>query len=477
MKMRRGKCPNCARLSARVAELEKQLAAALARIAELERQLAAARKDSSTSSKPPSSDIVKPPRPVAKDGKGRSRKRRRGGQPGHARHERTPFGPEEVDATWIYEWPAGSFGPEWKPLDQFDTIQQVDLLPKLFHVTEHRARRYLHRPTGQVFAAPLPEEVVRAGLVGPRLSALVAYQKGACHMSYRVIATFVQDVLGLRLSTGQLAKVVGKASAALAPGYGQLQAALPGRAMLNIDETGHPENGKQLWSWGFHAPGADGFTLFHIDPARSSDVLKQLLGESFAGVVGCDYHSAYRKFLHDLGAAMQFCWAHLIRDVKFLTKLTDRVTSRWGEKLLSSIKRLFRVWHDRQRKSAARWQLAAAAAQREVLKVARHPPGRREARNIAQRFRQHADHYFRFLHTPGVEPTNNAMEQRVRFVVIDRKITQGTRGERGRRWCERIWTVLATCAGQGRSAFEYLHHSIQAHLKTKPPPTLLPCAP
>ena len=60
--------------------------------------------------------------------------------------------------------------------------------------------------------------------------------------------------------------------------------------------------------------------MFHIDPSRSSDVLKEFLGESFAGVVGCDYHSAYRKFLHDIGAAMQFCWAHLIRDVKYLTR-------------------------------------------------------------------------------------------------------------------------------------------------------------
>ncbi|MGI6417383.1 MAG: hypothetical protein ACOX1P_17110 [Thermoguttaceae bacterium] len=36
------------------------------------------------------------------------------------------------------------------------------------------------------------------------------------------------------------------------------------------------------------------------------------------------------------------------------------------------------------------------------------------------------------MDTPGVEPTNNAMEQRFRFVVIDRKITQGTRGQAGR---------------------------------------------
>ena len=73
MKMRRDQCPNCARLAKRLAKLEEQLAAALARINELEKQLAAARKDSSTSSKPPSSDIVKPPRP---SGKGRKKRRR-----------------------------------------------------------------------------------------------------------------------------------------------------------------------------------------------------------------------------------------------------------------------------------------------------------------------------------------------------------------------------------------------------------------
>jgi transposase len=387
------------------------------------------------------------------------------------------FPPERVDKVWIYEWPEASLNSDWIPLDEFHTIQQVDLVPKLLQVTEHRARLYLHRRTGEKIAAALPEEIARAGLVGPRLSALIAYQKGACHMAYRVIQTFLADVLQLGLSTGQLAKVVRKTSAALASSYQQLQVALPRRAMVNIDETGHPENGKQLWSWGFHAPGPDGFTLFHIDPSRSSDVIKEFLGESFAGVVGCDYHSAYRKFLHDLGATMQFCWAHLIRDVKFLTTLTDRVTKNFGQRLLASIKRLFRTWHVRDRTPAERWTRAAERAKREVLKVARRPPARSEAQNIAKRFRHHAEHYFRFLETPGVEPTNNAMEQRFRFVVIDRKITQGTRGQTGQRWCERIWTLLATCAQQRRSAFEFLYQSIVAYLRGQLTPQLLPASP
>jgi transposase len=155
MGMRRRECRNCARLTARVAELEKQLAAALARIEHLEKQLASARKDSSTSSK--------------------------------------PFPPEAVDRAWIYEWPESSLSPDWEPLDEFQTLQQLDLVRKLYEVTEHRARLYRYRPTGEVVAASLPEAVVCAGLVGPRLSALIAYQKGACHMTYRVIETFLQS--------------------------------------------------------------------------------------------------------------------------------------------------------------------------------------------------------------------------------------------------------------------------------------------
>lgn len=452
--------------------IEEAIAPLLARIAQLEAQLAAAKKDSSTSSKPPSSDVVKPPRPDAKTGSGRKKKRRRGGQPGHPRHERPPFPPEQVDKIWCYEWAEAASLPEWEPLDEYQTVQQVELRPKLFEVVEHRARLYRHRVTGQLVVAAMPEAVRQGGLAGPRLSALVAYQKGACHMTFRVIQTFLRDVLQLDFSTGQLVKIVGKASAALFSSYEQLATALPTCMMVNIDETGHPENGQKFWTWGFHAPGPDGFTLFHIDAARSSDVLKEFLGETFAGVVGCDYHSAYRKFLEDLGANMQFCWAHLIRDVKYLTTLPDRATRGYGERLLTAIKGLFRVWHQRDVLRADRWQESADRVQREVLKVAKRPPNRREAQNIAKRFRKYGAHYFRFLNTPGVEPTNNAMEQRFRFVVIDRKITQGTRGQAGRSWCERIWTVLATCAQRGRSAFLFLQETMDAFFAGRTLPTL-----
>ena len=104
-------------------------------------------------------------------------------------------------------------------------------------------------------------------------------------------------------------------------------------------------------------------------------------------------------------------------------------------------------------------------------------PATRHSQNLAKRFRQHGEAYFRFITTPDIDPTNNLAEQAIRFVVIDRRITLGTRSETGRRWCERIWTVIATCVQQGRSVFQVLLDSVHAYLSGTSPPSLLPAGP
>ena len=449
----------------RIAELEKK-------VAELSAQVARLSKNSSNSSKPPSSDIVKPPKPPTKDGG----QRHIGGQPGHARHERTPFAPDQINQTINYRPDrCPDCGARLRPLKRPPrTLQQVELPETPLTVTEHRTHAAWCPRCRKVHYAAWPPEVEKAGLVGPRLSALAGWLKGVGHCSFSTTARFCRDVLGLGLSRGQLAKLLGKASTAMAPAYEALAARLPEEPYLNVDETGHKENGDGLWTWVFRARL---YTFFKIDPSRSSEVLIEALGEEFAGVLGCDYFSAYRKYMGDFDVLVQFCLAHLIRDVKFLTTLPDQVTAAYGQRLLEELRCLFHVIHRRETMDAVRFQRALERARDRVLKVGQRAPPRTEAQNLGDRFRQHGVAYFRFITTPGIEPTNNLAEKAIRFVVQDRHVTQGTRSPRGRRWCERIWTATATCAQQNRSVFDYLHQTLIAHFAGRPTPALLPAGP
>src|ERR1019366_7066682 len=439
----------------------------LARIAELEAEVARLKKNSSNSSKPPSSDIVKPPKPPAAHGG----KRKIGGQHGHAKHEREPFPAERIDRTIDYELKTPG---KLIPLDHWHVVQQVELVEHPFIVTAHRAREYRDPATGQILVAPFPPEVRAAGLLGPRLTAFVGYLQGGCRMSYGLIATLFEDVLGLEVSTGQLAKVVQKCSHALAGAYQQLLEALPGEDYLGIDETGHTDRGDPLWTWCFRA---EEFVVFRIIDSRATRVLHETLGRDYAGLISCDYFTVYRKFLKESRCLMQFCHAHLIRDVKFLTSLPDACSKRWGHKLLAAIRRLFHIIHRRAAMTAEKWGRRLDAARDAILLIARRPPARTEAQTLADRFRNHGREYFTFLEHAGIAPTNNFVEQAIRFIVQDRKATQGTRGLAGQTWCQRIWTVLGTCRIQGRSAFAFIALSIDHYFKRMPTPRLLPSGP
>jgi len=205
-------------------------------------------------------------------------------------------------------------------------------------------------------------------------------------------------------------------------------------------------------------------------------VLITVLGKEFNGLLGCDYFSAYRKYMKDCGVLVQFCLAHLIRDVKFLVEHPNRANRDYGQMLLKHLRQLFGVIHRRA-------LYASAASFRQVLATVRNNlvadailnmPNTREAGNLANRFAEHMDSYFRFITTPHVEPSNNLAEQAIRFVAIHRRLTQGTRGQVGQRWCERIWTVVVSCAQQGRSVFDFLVTAVQAHFQGGAAPSLLP---
>jgi transposase len=454
-------------LKAQVAELQAQNA-------RLSSQVAAARKHSGNSSKPPSSDIVKP-----KDRGNKKSKRRIGAQKGHPKHQRPAFAPEQINERIPFRLkqcpvdPSHRITPAEGPEHQ-RILQQVELVEDPFRIVQYTAYSIWCQDCGSYHQAPLPEHVLKAGLFGPRLTSLVVYLKGKIHASHSGIRDFFQDVVGIKVSRGYVAKLLHKASQAFAGPYEELIGLLPQQSCLNTDETGHRDNGQRYWTWCFRAAS---FVLFTIDPSRGTEVLMRMLGQDFKGILGCDYYAAYRKYARQCSVLVQFCLAHLIRDVKYLCEFPDPQVQRYGRQLLAGIQALFQILHRKEQLSAEAFEAQLQQVQGQIWKAAipsSDGPYHRLIYNMAERFYHHGDAYFQFITTPAIEPTNNVVEQAMRFVVMDRHITQGTRSARGRQICERLWTVMATCALHKRSSFQWIYQAISSYFKDSKVPSLVP---
>jgi len=457
-------CPGCAALRAEISELKQQFAAQLAA---LEERLARAEKNSSNSSKPPSSDIVKPPKPTPKGGG----KRRRGGQPGHTKYERT-FSLSDADVvdTYPLDRCPSCADTALVPVDGGPIHYQYELVEKPILLHAHHAQAYWCATCDTRSTATLPPALRPAGLVGSRLTSLISLLKGGGHLSYTTLQALLHDGLGTPLSTGMLAKVVDKVSQALQPIYQPLVETLPEQAHLNIDETSHKDQGDLLWTWVFSAPA---FTVFHIADTRSSQVLEDLLTCECEAVLGHDCFSAYRAYMEKSPVTVQFCLAHLIREVRFLSESANVHIAAYGQRLLDRLKALFQLIHRRDQLQPETFQRRLESLRDDFLQKARRTQAGGAAATLAQRFRTYGHDYFTFITCPDIEPTNNVAERALRFCVIDRRITQGTRGRKGQQWCERFWTIRQTCRQQGVSVCRFIQQAVHAYFHHTTPPSLL----
>jgi hypothetical protein len=216
-------------------------------------------------------------------------------------------------------------------------------------------------------------------------------------------------------------------------------------------------------------------TVFRIAGKRGSEVLEMVLGKGYAGILSCDFWGAYKKYATKIAplCLIQFCWAHLIREIVFLAEYGDKKVSRYGKRLLEEVKKMYETIHQREGLTKMSWKqrmnrhrrlLEAAAAYR--------VPEQKEAQNISKRIREWGSSYFTFI-GKEIPSTNNEAERVIRAIVLDRKVTQGARSEWGNRWMERFWSILATCTQQGKPVIDFLYDCVYSSLNKLPPPSLL----
>jgi transposase len=226
------------------------------------------------------------------------------------------------------------------------------------------------------------------------------------------------------------------------------------------------------------------FVLYRIATSRGSDVLKAVLGETFAGILGSDRLPSYLKYV--IGQR-QFCWAHATRNILSALDLARTPSAkRFCREALALNRRLFRLWHRFRGDPGARGTpLTRAQLIDKVLPIekrlfalaARHlHAANKDVRNLATAFFVHHQHFFTFVHQEGVAPTNNTSERALRTAVQWRKIMFGNRSDDGERAVERLLTITQTCQLQQINALVYLTAASAAYRRHQIVRSLLPKA-
>jgi len=434
------------------------------RIAELEAKL---NKSPQNSSLPPSTQHPHaksaPPKPKSK--------KKRGGQPGHAKHERPLLPTDQCDEVHrLKPTQCRRCGTKLAGCDAEPWRHQVWELPEIKpHVTEYQRHRLTCRSCGETTCAALPPGVPPSQ-AGPRLVALTALLMGCFKQSKRRVALFLEQVLNQPCSPGWVVKLQDQATAALTPPYEELVGQLPTEPVLGIDESPTKEARGKAWLWTFVAST---YTVFALRTTRAATVLQDLLTDAFDGVVNCDRAKMYWNV-----GRPQWCWAHLKRDFQALIDHPDHQVKRLGRDLMRPTRQLFRHWARYRDGTITRTgMLRLMRPIREevnALLLRGAFSGNAKLVGMCNPLYDHRDWLWTFLDVEGVEPTNNVSERALRPAVIWRKLSFGTQSARGSRFVETILTVVETCHRQSRNSFVYLTAAMQAHFAGQPAPSLLP---
>lgn len=452
-------------------EAQAYIRALEARVATLEGMMEAVQEQltqtSRNSSRPPSSDPPHHERPR----RPRSQ-RRRGGQPGHPGHTRTLIPVDEVDEVVVLK-------PEQCPQCQAPLLgddptpwrhQVIEIPPMKPVVTEYQWHQLVCAACGEITRAPWPEGVP-SGTYGPRVQATVSLYTGAYRLSKRTTQQMMDEVFGVPMSVGTIGPLEQATTAAVAAPVEEARRYVHEQAVAHLDETSWRQGGKRAWLW---VAVTCWVTVFVVRMSRGGHVARELLGETFAGILVTDRYSAYNWYPVRW---RQLCWAHVLRDFEAMRGRGGR-SEEIGDALLAQAHQMFTWWHRvRQgtlKRSTFRSSMTPLRREVERLLEAGSRCGVSKTVGTCRDILKRREALWTFVQVEGVEPTNNTAERSIRPGVLWRKGSFGTQSEEGSRFVESMMTVVATLKQQQRNVLEYLTAACEAALRGEAAPSLLP---
>jgi hypothetical protein len=134
---------------------------------------------------------------------------------------------------------------------------------------------------------------------------------------------------------------------------------------------------------------------------------------------------------------------------------------------------MFETIHRRGEMKGTEWTGRMRVHREKIMRRATGTaPEQKEAQLIAERLREREEEYFRYIEA-GIEAANNPAELTIRQSVLDRAVTQGSRGPAGNERHERFWSVFTACTLRNISVMNYLKECLSAYFGKRPPPVLI----
>ena len=454
-----------------IAEFEARIALQDKRINELERRL---NKNSTNSSKPPSSDGLKRPN-RNKSLRAKNTGRKPGGQAGHpGRNLQASETPDTTVNLPLDSCPECGGDLSDEPVLSEERRQVFDLPDIKMLVTEYLAERKGCPGCGALVRAEFPRGVSAPVQYGPGMHSAMAYLNVRQMIPCERVAEVCQDFFGHRPSAGSVVGSVVRCAALLAPRVDQIRDTLSQAPVLHVDETGVRCKGKTRW---VHVASTATHTHYCHSPKRGTE------GFSSAGILP-DYKG---KLVHDfwtpydqVGCDHSRCNAHLLRE---LTAFAE-VGQRWAGKVIEVLLEMKTAADEacekgRKRVNAAhRRRLESKYNKRVKAGLRAHPEntrptGRRgriaqsKETNLLRRLRDKKGEVLRFLRELDVPFDNNQAERDLRMIKVQQKVSGCFRSTAGaQRFCV-ISSYISTIRKQGLNLMD----SIKSAFAGKPAPS------
>lgn len=429
------------------------------RVQALEEQLA---KNSSNSSKPPSSDGPKKPplKPMNTQSLRKKSGKKPGGQKGHpGKTLEAVQAPDEivVHAPDVCQHCHGG-------LDEGTTTavsrRQVFEMPEpKVVVTEHQVVTVRCPCCGNETQAPAPEGVEKPVQYGPNLLGFATYLHAVHLIPYARCVQILKEVTGAPFSAGSLHQALRTAHHRLSDFDQVLEKALADPTVAPVkyvDETGGRVAGKLHW---FHVRCTEQLCRLFRHEKRGGPATTDLLG--YTGTLVSDFWASYVA-LKDCRHV--FCGAHVLRELTFVHEVLGQ---GWARGAISVLEEAVSACHRARERGAKKlWNASRFAFDfrfwvEQGLKA--NAPANtsvnsssRKARCLAERLWEWRDDYLRFLYDLTLPFTNNLSEQAIRMFKVKSKISGGFRTTTGADWFCRIRSYVATCQRQGMAVLDCL---------------------